>query len=75
MLGIPSCFAPQEEGQEAAVVSVLSQVVNPAEGVNAWLLLPFRSGTHKENAAERSDVLEEREKCVRSEEKSALPWQ
>lgn len=59
----------------AGPVSVLPQAAHPAEGVHAWLLLPSRSRTHKENSAEQSDVLEEGEKSVRSKEKSSLPWQ
>lgn len=78
MLGILSCFltcfAQQEEGQ-AAPFSVPPETVNPAEGVDAWLLLASGSRTGRENTAEQLDVLEEGEKHVRSKEKPTLPWQ
>lgn len=69
------CPARGGAGGCSAAFSVPPQAVNPAQGVDAWLLLASGSRTRRENAAEQSDVLEEGEKCVRSKEKSALPRQ
>lgn len=69
------CPARGGAGGCSAPFSVPPQAVNPAQGVDAWLLLASGSRTRRENAAEQSDVLEEGEKCVRSKEKSALPRQ
>lgn len=62
--GVGGCSGP---------FSVFPQAVNPAGGVNAWLLLPSRSGTHEENTVVQSDVLEEGEKCVRAKRNPLSP--